>query len=161
MSTDETSTFEETLTGGQEVTETPEVLEQEAVTTAKLEATPLTIKGSGPMILTDDPNVVALRVAYDASVVHVKALQSERDNLKDQLTKALKALEVINAHSDELKIQLAAATAPVTMGPSYAVLDGVTYKITHRDTAKGMNEQFRKRYVEEDATTLVVNKAGG
>lgn len=99
---------------------------------------------------------------------------AERDELKEACSALNQTVSINDEEFEKFDEMLVAKTAEIADlhaklaasiskpdGSSYVVLDGVLHKITHRDSMKGLYEQFRKRFVDENAITIVCEKIGG
>lgn len=90
----------------------------------------------------------------------VKTLETE----KAELTATFEAAKRKTAEESAALIagltEKAERAAAVDRG-DYVVLGGVRHAILHRNTVKELSQDLHRRFVEEDATALVVGQKGG
>ena len=94
------------------------------------------------------------RAAAEADLVDAKELTARQEEM---LALNAKTISQQAAEIDELKKLVAVGQTLVEASGDGVVLDGRPRKVVRRELMKDLVEEFRRRYVAEDATVLVLD----
>jgi len=89
---------------------------------------------------------------------NVQELLDVKDALEADLKKEIVKAKSLQKELDALKAKK--ASKEVDLGEDSVVFQGKKHKILKHETAKGLIEDVKKRFVDEDRTVLVIDRHG-
>jgi hypothetical protein len=92
------------------------------------------------------------KIELEAKIVELEAqLKASKDEEFKLIT-----------HVEELSTIIQKEITDKVVANNVVVLDGISYGIIHRNTVKGLAlEDYRKHFVDENLTAVVIRKYGG
>lgn len=116
---------------------------------------------------------MASKAELEQKVAELEAALAAAPDAAQKLPILEQEVGTLKAERDQLSASLDAATQQVVdlqgkqndavdcTVEDHVVLDGIRYKNIHRNTVKELSIDLLKRYVREDLTAVVIDKAGG